>query len=320
VGRADRAALANGSTMLRLPSRRTPAGSIAAIALAWLSGGAAAQIARLDPPDPVDTTALSVSYAGVRANTGIDETLADPSIRARNQVGTLALRRTFALGGQTSAVGVSVPYAMVLGYDRATNVVLRDSAGVGDVSLSFEAGLFGLPALATEAFGARPASSNGALRLTVTAPTGEHEPGLAPDVGGNRWVGELRYRHVHVRADGRTWVELIPGVRLFGADDDPAGGGRLTQRPQFFLQGHWSTEVGPSRTWVGAGLAATAGGRVDLDGAPRGEAAHALRAVLSAGVPLWTGGGASVGYSRTLVHSGEAPRVDRIEFLLRHRF
>jgi hypothetical protein len=73
-------------------------------------------------------------------------------------------------------------------------------------------------------------------------------------------------------------------------------------------------------TGLGAGLVGTVGGRVEIDGVPRGEAARALRAMLSAGAPLRPGTDVLVGYSRTVVHTEEAPRADRVEFVLRHRF
>lgn len=300
--------------MRRAPRSRL-AHALAALACACVATSASSQVARLDPPEPANATLLGLSYAGVRSNTGTDETLADPSIRSRSHVATVALRRTFDWGAQTSAVGVSVPYAMLLAYDRAGGTVLRDEAALGDVDVHLEVGLFGRPRAGTGV-----PDTNGVMRLSVTVPTGEHLAGTAPSVGGNRWVIEARYLHTIVRDAGRTWIEIAPGVRAFGDDDEPRSGSRLRQRPQFVLEGHWSVAAGEHGTWLGAGLVGTVGGRVEIDGVPRGEAARALRAVLSAGAPLRPGTDVLVGYSRTIVHTEEAPRVDRVEFVLRHRF
>jgi hypothetical protein len=165
-----------------------------------------------------------------------------------------------------------------------------------------------------------PAIRIAGLTRRCAVPTGEHLAGATPSVGGNRWVAEARYRHTIVRDAGRTWIEVAPGVRAFGDDGEPRSGSRLRQRPQFVLEGLWSVAAGVHGTWLGAGLVGTVGGRVEIDGVPRGEAARALRAMLSAGAPLRPGTDVLVGYSRTVVHTEEAPRADRVEFVLRHRF
>lgn len=157
------------------------------------------------------------------------------------------------------------------------------------------------------------------LHLTLGTPWGRYDPSARTNAGSNRWSLKTLVNYSITSDAGRTWIDFYPSVRVFGDNDEYLGGRRLSQRPVFGLEAHWSTTLA-MRTWLSVGLIASAGGAVAIDGVRSTGSQDSIRAAIGAGFPTWPGGTGILAWSRTAWHGeGVTPSTSFMVQLI-HKF
>ncbi|HYN91179.1 MAG TPA: transporter [Thermoleophilaceae bacterium] len=301
------------------PTSARRALAFALLALAAGAPGAHAQSGRLFLSVPYDSNLAILTYNGVRSNTWLDEALVVPTSESRSQTESLVYSRIMNVFGRTGGPGISIPYSSLLSYDKTTGLVQQDASAVADPALTFDVNLFGAPALDAEQFKTFVPRTYCGIHLTLGTPWGSYDPVSATNIGGNRWTYKALLNYSITWDQGASWVDFYPSVRFFGDNDEYQRDRTLSQSPIYGLEAHYSRTVA-KRTWLSGGLIGSAGGRVEVDGQPPGDAQQALKLALGAGFPTWPGGTGILAYSHTVARSEGSPRADTFMIQLIHKF
>lgn len=284
-----------------------------------VQSSAIAQVGRYYVNTPVDTHLLTATFNGVRSNTWADPAIGDSNIRSRNQTFSLSYNYITSLHGRTGGFGVSVPQTSLLSYDLASEQVLLDQSGAGDIALTFDYNLFGAPALSREEFARHTPGDYAGLHFSLTSPTGSYDAARTVNIGSNRWALKSTLNYSVTRNGGESWWDIYPSVRLFSDNREAVGNRTLSQNPLWGLEAHYSRNViGPA--WLSAGLIGGLGGKVRVDDEVLEDSRRSLRFALGSGFATWPGGAAILGYHRDLVDSGGASRVNSFMLQMMHKF
>jgi len=259
---------------------------------------AAAQAGRLFLAVPVGSNLVIGTYNGSRSDAWADATIPEAGSTTRSQTTSVLYSRIMDVFGHTGGPGISLPWVDTLSTDRASGTVLQDTSGLGDPALTFDVNFFGAPAMTAEQFRTFVPVTYSGLHLTLGTPWGRYDPNARTNIGGNRWSLKALVNYSITNDGGRTWFDLYPSVRVFDDNDEYLGGQRLSQRPVYGLEAHWSATVA-TRTWVSVGLIGSAGGAVEVDGVRTSGSQDSVRAALGAGFPTWPGGTGILAWSRT---------------------
>ncbi len=215
-------------------------------------------------PAPVGVSLVGVSYS---RNSG--DLLFDPSLLVQNanvvaDITTLSFAQTLGVMGRSAQVLAIVPYAKAdmtgtqAGFDQ-----YRYRSGLGDTVYRYAMNIYGAPAMHMREFVEyRPKTIVGAS-ITVSAPTGQHDPNVLINIGANRWAfkPELGVS----RTLGKWSLEGAAGAWLFTSNNAFAGGKTLTQVPLGSIQGH-VVRILPRRTWAAFDTTFFTGGRTSVNG------------------------------------------------------
>lgn len=286
--------------------------------LGW-SSAAQAQAGRLFLAVPVDSNIAIVTYNGTRSNTWIDESLSVPGTESRSQTGSILYSRIMDVFGRTGGPGISIPYSGILTVDQQTGQVVQDSTGFGDPSLTFDVNFFGAPAMTAEQFRSFVPVTYSGLHLTLGTPWGNYDPNSPTNIASNRWSFKALVNYSITSDGGQTWIDFYPSVRFFGDNDEYLGSKRLSQRPIFGMEAHYSATIA-TRTWWSIGLIASAGGATEIDGAQTAVSQDTLRFALGAGFPAWPGGTGILAWNRTIARSDGAARSNNFMVQFIHKF
>jgi hypothetical protein len=298
-------------------TRCSPA--LAVVLLMAAHSPAQAQVGRYYVNTPVDTHLVTTTFNGVRSNTWADPAIGDSEIRSRNQTLSLSYNYIASFGDRTGGFGISVPWTSLLSYDVASDQLLLDQNGKGDVALTFDYNLFGAPALSREEFARHTAGDYAGLHFSLTTPTGSYDAGREANIGANRWSLKSTLNYSITRDSGLSWWDFYPSVRLFSDNRDIADTGLLSQNALWGLEAHYSRNViGPA--WLSAGLIGSLGGKTRINGEMLEDSRRDLRLALGAGFPTWPGGAAIVTYHRDLVDRGGASGIRSFMLQLMHKF
>ena len=259
---------------------------------------AAAQAGRLFLAVPVGSDLVIGTYNGSRSDAWAAATIPETGSTTRSQTTSVLYSRIMDVFGRTGGPGISLPWVDTLSTDRAGGTVLQDTSGLGDPALTFDVNFFGAPAMSAEQFRTFVPVTYSGLHLTLGTPWGSYDPNARTNVGGNRWSLKALVNYSITNDGGRTWLDFYPSVRVFDDNDEYLGGRRLSQRPVYGLEAHWSATVA-TRTWVSVGLIGNAGGAVEVDGVRTSGSQDSVRAALGAGFPTWPGGTGILAWSRT---------------------
>jgi hypothetical protein len=271
------------------------------LSLGW-SGAAQAQAGRLFLAVPVESNIAIVTYNGTRSNTWLDESLSVPGTESRSQTGSFVYSRIMYVFGHTGGPGVLIPYSGTLTVDQQTGRVVQDKSALGDPSLTFDVNFFGAPAMTAEQFRSFTPVTYSGLHLTLGTPWGSYDPNSRTNIGSNRWSLKTLVNYSITDDGGKTWIDFYPSVRVFGDNDQYLGSRRLSQRPIFGLEAHYSATIAP-RTWWSVGLIGSAGGATEVDGARTGGSQETLKFALGAGFPAWPGGTGILAWNRTIARA-----------------
>lgn len=299
------------------------AGPVAAVvasslALGW-SSGAYAQTGRLFLAVPVDSNIAIATYNGSRSNTWIDEALTVPGTESRSQTVSFLYSRIMDVWGRTGGPGISIPYSGILTVDQQTGRVVQDSSAIGDPSLTFDVNFFGAPAMTPDQFRSFVPVTYSGLHLTLGTPWGNYDPNSRTNIGSNRWSFKALVNYSITSDGGQTWLDFYPSVRVFGDNDEYLVTQRLSQRPIFGLEAHYSATIAP-RTWWSIGLIASAGGAIEINDAETAVSQETLRFALGAGFPAWPGGTGIVAWNRTIARTDGAARSNNFMVQFIHKF
>jgi len=293
--------------------------ALAVVLLMTAHSPAAAQVGRYYINTPVDTRLVTTTFNGVRSSTWADPAIGDSEIRSRNQTLSLSYNYITSLGGRTGGFGVSLPWTSLLSYDIASDQVLLDQNGKGDVALTFDYNLFGAPALSREEFAQHTPGDYAGLHFLLTTPTGSYDPDRQANIGANRWSLKSTLNYSITRNSGLSWWDFYPSVRLFSDNRDIAGTGTLSQDPLWGLEAHYSRNViGPA--WLSAGMIGSLGGKTRVNGEILEDSRRDLRLALGSGFATWPGGAAIVTYHRDLIDRGGASGINSFMLQLMHKF
>jgi len=294
------------------------AAAAASLALGW-SSAAQAQAGRLFLAVPVDSNIAIVTYNGTRSNTWIDDALTVPGTESRSQTGSILYSRIMDVFGRTGGPGISIPYSGSLTVDQQTNQVVQDSSGFGDLSLTFDVNFFGAPAMTAEQFRSFVPVTYSGLHMTLGTPWGSYDPNSRTNIGSNRWSFKALVNYSITSDGGQTWLDFYPSVRFFGDNDEYLQSKRLSQRPIFGMEAHYSATIA-TRTWWSIGLIASAGGATEIDGADVGASQETLKFALGGGFPAWPGGTGILAWNRTIARADGAARSDNFMVQFIHKF
>ena len=283
------------------------------------SGAAQAQTGRLFLAVPVDSNIAIATYNGTRSNTWLDDSLSVPGTESRSQTGSVLYSRIMDVFGRTGGPGLSIPYAGILSTDPSTGQVLQDRSGFGDPSLTFDVNFFGAPAMTAEQFRNFVPVTYSGLHLTLGTPWGSYDPASRTNIGSNRWSFKALVNYSITNDGGQTWLDFYPSVRVFGDNDEYLVTQRLSQRPIYGLEAHYSATVA-TRTWWSVGLIASAGGAIEIDGAQTAVSQETLRFALGAGFPAWPGGTGILAWNRTIAQTDGAARSNNFMVQFIHKF
>jgi hypothetical protein len=282
------------------------------------AASAHAQAGRLFLAVPVDSNLVIATYNGARSNTWADGTIPDAGVTTRTQTTSVVYSRIMNVFGHTGGPGISLPYADMLGY-QSSGQVIQDTRGFADPALTFDVNFFGAPAMTAEQFRNFVPVTYSGLHLTLGTPWGQYSPSASTNLGSNRWSLKTLINYSITHDGGATWLDFYPSVRVYGNNDAYQGTQRLSQRPSYGLEAHWSTTLA-TRTWASVGLIGSAGGAVEVDGVRTSDAQNALRLALGAGFPIWPGGTGILAWNRTVWRSDAVAQSTNFMLQLIHKF
>lgn len=278
-----------------------------------------AQAGRLFLGVPIDSNLVIATFNGTRSNTWVDEAIPQAGTAARSQTGSFVYSRIMDVFGHTGGPGIMLPFTDLLAVDRPSGQVVQDIAGMGDPALTFDVNFFGAPALTAEQFKTFVPVTYSGLHLTLGTPWGRYDPNARTNIGSNRWSLKTLINYSITDDDGKTWIDFYPSVRIFGDNETYLGARRLSQRPIFGLEAHYSATIA-TRTWWSAGLIGTTGGAIEIDGVDAGPAQRTLKVALGAGFPAWPGGTVIVAWNRTVLRSEGAAQANNFMLQGIHKF
>jgi hypothetical protein len=278
-----------------------------------------AQAGRMFLSVPVDSNLAIATYNGTRSNTWVDEALPQAGTDSRSQTSSFVYSRIMDVFGRTGGPGIMIPYTDLLAVDRPSGQVVQDASGVGDPALTFDVNFFGAPALTAEQFRSFVPQTYSGLHLTLGMPLGSYDANARTNIGSNRWSLKTLINYSITNDEGRTWLDFYPSVRIFGDNDAYLGTRRLSQRPMYGLEVHYSATIA-TRTWWSAGLIGSTGGATEIDGVDAGPAQRTLKAALGAGFPAWPGGTVIVAWNRTILRSDGAAQATNFMLQGIHKF
>jgi hypothetical protein len=111
------------------------------------------------------------------------------------------------------------------------------------------------------------------LHTGVRIPVGEYNPESPLNVGGNRFeyrVG-LPFSHTWGVPTKQTSIEIDPIFYFFLDNDDPYGGGTVSQDPVLQIEGHVVHDLMPA-LWGAVNALYVVGGETTADGVPADNA------------------------------------------------
>ncbi len=275
------------------------------LVLCTMAGGDAyGQIARSYLNAPQGNLAM-YSYSGVRSNTGGVESLPIPLTETRLQTQSLIYSRIMNIGGRTGGLGCVLPFQDLLSFNTESNAVTARAAGLGDPSITFEANLFGAPALQREEMADWVPGDYCGLHFTFGVPLGDYDPNSAVNLGANRFTFRPLLNYSVTPDEGVSWFDFYSSVAAYSANNSYLGNEVLKQTPLADLELHYSRTV-YDRLWAGAGVVGLFGGAVTVNDVVTTPTQSIGRLALSAGTPMFKGSTAIFSYNNTFAHSDGA--------------
>jgi hypothetical protein len=178
---------------------------------------------------PVGTNQLELAYAYARANASIDTSLTIRGAKFNLDQGSITYTRYLGFLHRLVWVEAGVPLAGLNGSVSGTNIS-GSVTGAGDSSFAVSMLLKGGPALSVDQFAnLRPITTVG-MSLTITAPTGEYNPGKILNLGSDRWTFKPEIAHSHPFGPEQKWLVEAYANSYFYTDNTSYHGSEILRR------------------------------------------------------------------------------------------
>jgi hypothetical protein len=269
---------------------------------------------------PVDSNIVEGMGTSVRANTSADGDIPTTS-QTRTNVGSMVYSRTFSepYFGNTGGFGFVVPYAGTLSFDKTTNVVNSDIAGLGDASLTFDWNIYGAKAMEKEEFARAPATMYGGLHAVVTVPTGTYDAYSSSNIGSNRYAFKLTYNQSFPWNDGNTWLDFYFSGKAFSDNRSFLINNTLSQNTQWSFEAHLTQNFTPA-VWGEIGAIWGGGGQAFVNQIQASGAQNNWKGVVGFGTKAWQGATIIGTYTQTLYHPANTPDVKQFMLVVMQVF
>jgi hypothetical protein len=246
---------------------------------------------------PVTASAVTLSYSWNAGEINFDPSVPIDNARGKFHTSVLSYYHSYNLLGRSSNIVVSVPYAR--GRFEGDVNGLRASAlpsGMADVRLRLSVNLRGGPAMRLDEFRGWREKHLIGLSITVVAPTGQHDPKRALNLGTNRWA--FKPELGLTRRFGKWVAEGYGGTWLFTSNPKfYPGASTRAQRPIAAAEGHLGYYVRPG-LWASFDSNFWAGGRSAVDGRKKQDAQRESRLGFTVSLPVVRGQSVKFSYSR----------------------
>ncbi|WP_129782325.1 transporter [Peristeroidobacter soli] len=216
--------------------------------------------------------------------------------------------RTFTLLDRSALAAVILPMGRISGsVTAAGNSVTQSADGFGDPMIEFVVNLLGPPAQKNlpDVLRYEPGFSVDLL-ADLAVPVGEYDSSQQLNIGQNRWYGRLGLPVIWQLGawvpGRRTTLEFLPGVWLFGSNDDYVGQSLKTDA-LFQLDAHLTHDF-TEHAWGSLDAAWYSGGKASINGVS-GEKLDNFGLGLTLGYQINDNLNLTFGYKSTL--NDEAP-------------
>jgi len=213
-----------------------------ALVVSCSSGLAAAQFT--DPRNyentPVGVNQIELVYAYARSDASIDTSLIIAGANLNLNQATIDYTRYFGFLHRLAWVQPAVPIAGLSGSISGTNI-RSSTTGTGDSAYQVAMLLKGGPALDVAQFANYKLAATLGVSLSVTAPTGQYNPGKILNLGSDRWSFKPELAASLPFGPGQKWVFDAYANAYFYTDNTSYRGTEvLRQEPLPGFEGHIS--------------------------------------------------------------------------------
>ena len=265
-----------------------------------------AQWARVYANAPKGTNFLELTTANVNSNTWVDAAIPS-NYKSRYNSASLIYERTFSgLRKNSLGLGVIVPAARLLSFNNATNQVVTNIEGMGDMGFLLDQNLWGAPALTKEEFEKTPARTYSGLHFIFTIPTGKYDASSPTNIGSNRTSLEATYQYTQVWDKGHQQLDIYANSYFYGDNTQYLETETLSQNPVFEIQAYYSINFS-AVSWFELGATYSAGGKTYVNKVQTSNSQSNF--VLAAGLSThaWPGSLITFNYNSTVYHPVNTP-------------
>ena len=278
-------------------------------------------------PMPVGTNVFAPTWLDLSMNSDFSQSIlfADAELDADILLGIYI--RSFAVGDRYAQVWVVPNGGQIEGtleVDRAGGGSISRSvsaSGFGDPYFAFKVGLIGSPAMDLGAFMKHKPTFQLYAYGGIYVPVGAYDSEDLLNLGTNRWAWRLGLPMVIPLGDPRnqTYLEVHPGVTLYGDNDDPTGGADLKEQDALYqVEFHLSRNFTP-KLWGSIGGRYRNGGETTTDGIDDDNQQDVLGGELTLGYAFTPTLGLQATYGDVLSES-DGSRSDMLRVRLTYAF
>ena len=269
------------------------AGLLAGIALCE-SGRASAQdlVPRAYVIVPTGGNAIDVGYAHLSGGLQFDGAVPITGAQSDSSVLALGYYHSFSFLGRTANVSVGVPYG-IGNFEGTVAEVPRSThrSGFLDSVYRLSVNLIGGPAMEPREFARWRQDVLLGMSLKIVAPTGQYDPTLLVNWGGNRWAFKpeigysQRFGRWLVDAYGAVWF-FTRNPEYFSHNQYFPGTRWQSESPVSAFEAHLSYDAG-RRLWISLDANYWSGGETTVNGVPNtGSYQRSSRVGVTASVPV----------------------------------
>jgi hypothetical protein len=243
---------------------------------------------------PKGVWGLDAKYLNLNQNIVPAGNLFIPSADVKVNVVPLTFFHTFSLGGRFAMAQASIMPGSASGSIYPPTPGLPDptfnASGISDGFVSLKVGLVGAPALDAFAFSKKQPgfSMLGMFRVWYS---GTYDASKPLNLGTNRMTYEFGLPMSIPFGNNPKmpfWVETVPSLQFYGANNNPtviSRSDKTKQKPLFIWENHLTKNLTP-KFWAGLGIRAQAGGELIVDGVDQGNSLNIVGLSVDAGYQL----------------------------------
>ena len=204
------------------------------------------------------------------------------------------------LFGRTASLGITAPIVDYFSYDSATDSILNNMSGLGDIGITIDHNFYGGMSMDKKVFAETPPCNYGGIHMVLSTPTGAYDPSNTTNIGSNRFSLKVLLQQSFILNKATAWLDLYASSTFFWDNDEYQGSNTLSQNAQFKLYSYYSQNIGSPRTWVELGMVYTNGGAIYVDGIEQASNQSTLQGALGLSATIWKRGTLRTLYMPTL--------------------